>query len=56
MLCIAGWNKSMFPPDQQPILEKDLVDIFFPKDGSAEAVGVAIEVMGLQWARSARSS
>jgi len=45
MLTIAGWNKSMFPSDEQPIVEKDLIDCFVPKDGSAEAVGVAIEVM-----------
>ncbi len=24
MLTIAGWNKSMFPTDKQPIIEKDL--------------------------------
>ena len=47
MLTIAGWNKSMFPPDKQPLIEKDLIDIFVPKDGSAEAVGVAVEVMDI---------
>ena len=47
MLTIAGWNKSMFPPDKQPLIEKDLIDIFVPKDGSAEAVGVAVEVMDM---------
>ncbi len=47
MLTIAGWNKSMFPTDKQSIIEKDLIDCFVPKDGSAEAVGVAIEVMDL---------
>ena len=47
MLTIAGWNKSIFPADKQPIVEKDLIDCFVPKDGSAEAVGVAIEVMDL---------
>lgn len=45
MLTIAGWNKSMFPPEKQPMIEKDLIDAFVPKDGSAEAVGVAVEVM-----------
>ncbi len=45
MLTIAGWNKSMFPPDKQPLIEKDLIDAFVPKDGSAEAVGVAVEMM-----------
>ena len=47
MLTIAGWNKSMFPPDKQPLIEKDLIDVFVPKDGSAEAVGVAVEVMDI---------
>ena len=47
MLTIAGWNKSMFPSDKQPIIEKDLVDCFVPKDGSAEDVGVVLEVMEL---------
>ena len=47
MLTIAGWNKSMFPPDKQPLIEKDLIDAFVPKDGSAEAVGVAMEVMDM---------
>ena len=45
MLTIAGWNKSMFPAEKQPIVEKDLIDCFVPKDGSAEAVGVAVGVM-----------
>jgi hypothetical protein len=47
MLTIGGWNKSMFPPDTQPLIEKDLIDAFVPKDGSAEAVGVAVEVMDI---------
>jgi len=46
-LTIAAWNKSMFPPDKQPLIEKDLVDAFVPQDGSAEAVGVAVEVMDI---------
>lgn len=44
-LTIAAWNKSLFPPDKQPSIEKDLIDCFVPKDGSAEAVGVAMQVM-----------
>jgi hypothetical protein len=44
-LAIAGWNKSMFPVEQQPAIEADLIDCFVPKDGSAEAVGAAINVM-----------
>jgi hypothetical protein len=47
MLAIAAWNKSMFPPEMQPLVEKDLIDAFVPKDGSAEAVGVAVEVMDI---------
>lgn len=47
MLTIAGWNKSMFPPDKQPLIEKDLIDAFVPKDGSAEDVGVAVQVMDI---------
>ena len=47
MLTIAGWNKSMFPPDKQPLVEKDLINAFVPKDGRAEAVGVAVEVLDI---------
>ena len=47
MLTIAGWNKSMFPPDKQPIIEKDLIDCFVPKDGIAEDIGVAVHFMDL---------
>ncbi|HUY34870.1 MAG TPA: DUF1549 domain-containing protein [Pirellulales bacterium] len=46
-LCIAGWNKSQLPPDIQPAAEKDLIDAFVPKDGSAEAVGVVVEIVDL---------
>jgi hypothetical protein len=45
MLTIAGWNKSMFPPDKQPLIEKDLINSFVPKDGNAEDVGVAVQIM-----------
>jgi len=45
MLTIAAWNKSMFPPDKQPLIEKDLINSFVPKDGNAEDVGVALEIM-----------
>ena len=47
MLTIAGWNKSMFPPDKQPLIEKDLIDAFVPKDGSVHDVGVAVQVMDI---------
>jgi hypothetical protein len=46
-LTVAGWNKSMFPPDKQPAIEKDLIDCFVPKDGSAENIGVAVHIMDL---------
>ena len=47
MLTIAGWNKSMFPPDKQPLIEKDLIDGFVPRVGMAEDVGVAVQIMDL---------
>ena len=37
----------MFPPDKQPLIENDLINAYVPKDGSAEAVGVAVEVMDI---------
>jgi len=46
-LTVAGWNKSMFPPDEQRSVEKDLIDCYVPKDGSAEAIGVAVEIMDI---------
>jgi len=45
MLAIAAWNKSMFPEEKQPMIEKDLIDCFVPKDGSAVAVAVVGEIM-----------
>lgn len=47
MLAIAGWNKSMFPPDKQPLIEKDLINSFVPQQGNAEDVGVAVQIMDL---------
>ena len=47
MLTIGGWNKSMFPPDKQPLIEKDLIDAFVPREGDAEDVGVAVQIMDL---------
>jgi len=35
MLTIAGWNKSMFPPDKQPLIEKELGGL-----GSDSGVGI----------------
>jgi hypothetical protein len=54
MLTIAGWNKSMFPPDKQPLIEKDLINSFVPKDGNAEAVGVAVQIMDMTVERRER--
>src|SRR5262245_51720587 len=42
-VAVAGWNKSMFSVEHQPAVETDLIDCFVPKDGSAKAVGVAVE-------------
>ena len=54
MLTIAGWNKSMFPPDKQPLIEKDLIDAFVPREGNAEDVGVAVQIMDLVLERRQR--
>jgi hypothetical protein len=45
MVDIAGWNKSMFPPDKQPLIEKDLIDAFLPKDGMAADMGTATDLL-----------
>jgi hypothetical protein len=47
MLTIAAWNKSIFPPENQPLIEKDLINSFVPKDGNAEDVGVAVQIMDM---------
>jgi hypothetical protein len=44
-LAVASWNKSMFPAERQPAIESDLIDCFMPRDGGAEAVGVAVHLM-----------
>lgn len=44
-LAIAAWNNSMLPEKQQPIVEKEIINGFVPKDGSAVAVAVVGEVM-----------
>jgi hypothetical protein len=54
MLTIAAWNKSMFPPDKQLLVEKDLIDSFVPKDGNAEDVAVAVGVMDMMVKRRER--
>jgi hypothetical protein len=45
MLVVAGWNKALLPPDKQPALEKEIIDHLVPEDGSAEAIGVAVDIM-----------
>jgi hypothetical protein len=45
MLAVAAWNKSLLPPGKQPALEKEILDRLVPEDGSAEAVGLAVDVM-----------
>lgn len=44
-LAVAAWNKSILPADHQPEMERDLIDVFVPKDGYAESVGTVIEIM-----------
>ena len=45
MLTILGWNKALLPPDKQPTFEDEIIDRLVPEDGSAEAVGVAVQIM-----------
>jgi hypothetical protein len=45
MLVVAGWNKALLPPGNQPALETEIIDRLVPADGSAEAVGVAVQIM-----------
>ena len=33
-LVVAGWNKALLPPDKQPTLEKEIIDLLVPEDGS----------------------
>lgn len=46
-LAVAGWNKSMFPPEMQASIEKDLIEAFLPKGGLAEGIGEALQIMDL---------
>ena len=45
MLVVAGWNRALLPPDKQPAMEKEIVDLLVPEDGSGEAIGVAVDIM-----------
>ena len=45
MLVVAGWNKAILPPDKQPALEKEIIDLLVPEDGSGTAVAVAVDIM-----------
>lgn len=46
-LTVAAWNSSMFPPNKRPLIEKELIDSFVPKDGSAEDIGLVIDLMDM---------
>lgn len=45
MLVVFGWNKSLFPPDKQAVVEKEILDQLVPEDGSGEAIGMAVRIM-----------
>jgi hypothetical protein len=45
MLVVFGWNKSLFPPDKQAVVEKEILDQLVPQDGSGEAMGMAVHIM-----------
>lgn len=45
MLVVVGWNRALLPPDKQPALEKEILDLLVPEDGSGEAIGVAVDIM-----------
>ena len=47
MLVIAGWNKTLLPPDKQPVVEKEIIDQLVPEDGSAEDIGVGVAIMDM---------
>ena len=45
MLVVFGWNKSLFPPDKQAVVEKEILDQLVPQDGSGEPMGMAVHIM-----------
>ena len=45
MLVVFGWNKSLFPPDKQAVVEKEILDQLVPQDGGGEPMGTAIHIM-----------
>ncbi len=47
MLTVVGWNKSLFPPDKRPVVEKEVIDRLVPEDGSGESIGVAVQIMDM---------
>ena len=53
-LTVAAWNKCLLPAGSQPLLEKEIVDIFVPQDGFAEDVGIVVEVVDMIAERRAR--
>ena len=45
MPVVVGWNKSLFPPGKQAVVEKEILDQLVPQDGSGEAMGMAVHIM-----------
>ena len=44
MLTVAGWNKSLFPPDKRPVVEKEMIDRLVSEGGSGETIGVVVDL------------
>ena len=45
MLVIDGWNQSLFPPDKQAVVEKEILARIVSKGGHAETVGMVVDIM-----------
>ena len=45
MLVVFGWNKSLFPADKQPMVEKEILARIVSKGGHAETVGMVVDIM-----------
>jgi hypothetical protein len=45
MLVVYGWNKSLFPPDKQAVVEKEILARLVSEGRNAEMVGAAIDIM-----------
>ena len=46
-LTVAGWNQSMFPPEKQSLIEKELIEHFVPKDGPGEDIAFLLQFMDI---------